>query len=48
MFCRFSILLKTLSIEIFINLIANLLRVRDLWTPDVKVKPIKSIVKTKV
>ena len=35
---------KNLSIKIFINLIANLLRVRDLWTPDVKVKPIKSIV----
>ena len=40
MFCRFSMLLKTFSIKIFINLIANLLRVRDLWTPDVKVKPI--------
>ena len=44
MFCRFSMLLKTSSIKIFINLIANLLRVRDLWTPDVKVKPIESIV----
>ena len=35
---------KNLSIKIFINLIANLLRVRDPWTPDVQVKPIESIV----